>query len=58
MTKPKPPDGYGSRTTLTPRRTYEIPGGPKARSLGRTEIRVLAEIERGGPEDRAGNRGR
>ena len=51
MTARKPPKGYGNRTTLTPTRSYELPGGPYAKSLGKTTIKKLAEIERGGPDD-------
>jgi hypothetical protein len=50
--KPSPPSGYGNRTTLAPTREYHIPGGPIARSAGKVEIKILAEIERGGPDDK------
>jgi hypothetical protein len=53
MTTPKSPiKGYGSRTTLTPLREFHVPGGPYAKDLGKTEIKILAEIERGGDDDR------
>ena len=38
-------------TTLQPARSYAIPGGPKAKALGEVEIKILAEIARGGPDD-------
>lgn len=51
MTTPNPPPGYSSKTTLTPNRSYELPGGPYARNLGKVEVKILAEIERGSPDD-------
>ena len=52
MTTPKPPAGYGTnKVELQPPRSYAIPGGPAARSLAEVEVKVLAEIERGGPDD-------
>lgn len=52
MTTPKPPiKGYGNRTTLTPTRSYEVPGGPHARNLDKVEIKITSEFERGGDED-------
>jgi hypothetical protein len=53
MTTPKPPKDYGNRTTLAPTRSYEVPGGPAARNLDKVEIKILAEIARGGEDDRA-----
>lgn len=53
MTTRKPPAGYGTnKLSLQPPREYAIPGGPKARSLGEVEVKNLAEIERGGADDR------
>ncbi len=52
MTTPKPPDGYGNKTTLTPTRTYQLPGGPYAAKLGKTEVTIRSEIKRGGDDDR------
>ncbi len=53
MTTPKPPDDYGTnKLSLQPPRSYQLPGGPFARSLGDTEVKVLAEIRRGGEQDR------
>jgi hypothetical protein len=34
-----------------PVRSYEIPGGPYARGLGKIDLYVLSEIERGGDDD-------
>jgi hypothetical protein len=53
MTTPKPPKDYGTnKLSQQPPRSCEIPGGPKARNLGEVEVKKLAEIERGGPDDR------
>jgi hypothetical protein len=52
MTTPKFPEGYGNKTTLTPTRSYELPGGPAARNLGNTEVKILSDFERGSDEDR------
>jgi len=41
-----------------PPRSYQIPGGPQAKNLAPTTVKVLAHIQRGGDEDRSGNRGR
>lgn len=43
-----------SKKTLQPQptRTYHIPGGPKAKNLGKTEQKILAEIKRGDSDDR------
>lgn len=43
-------------TTLLPTRSYSLPGGPYAASLGNTELKVLAEITRGGDDDRNAGR--
>lgn len=43
----------GKTTTLPPTRNYEIPGGPFARNLAPTTTKILAEFERGGPDDNA-----
>lgn len=52
MTTPKPSKDHGTnKLSLQPPRTYQIPGGPAARNLGKVEVKVLAEIERGGPDD-------
>jgi hypothetical protein len=34
-----------------PLRSYEMPGGPYAKNLGKIDRFILAEIERGGDED-------
>ena len=48
-----PPSWLGTnKVTLPPTRAYEIPGGPLRRSLPDPTVTVLAEIERGGPDDR------
>lgn len=42
------------KTTTLPRRSVpsrEVPGGPNSRSLPEPEVKILAEIERGGPDD-------
>ncbi len=41
-----------ARTSLQPPRSYAFPGGPLARDLGSIDVYKLAEIERGGPDDR------
>jgi hypothetical protein len=54
MATPKPDKDYGSnKMAIQKPRSYSIPGGPFAASLGKTaEPKVLlAEIERGGPDD-------
>lgn len=52
MTTPKPPAGYGTnKIELQPPRSYALPGGPQAKNLGKVEVKILAEIERGGPDD-------
>ncbi len=44
----------GKMVSLQKPRSYEIPGGPKARNLGpRDDVLIMAEFERGGPHDRA-----
>jgi hypothetical protein len=53
MTTPKPPKDYGTnKLSLQPSRSYQLPGGPYAKSLGSVDVKVLAEIERGGDDDR------
>lgn len=47
---PSAPSG-DNRRSLQPTRSYAIPGGPQARNLGETTVKVLAEIERGGADD-------
>ena len=47
----------GKTVSLQPARSYAVPGGPQARNLGRTEVRVLSEIVRGGDDDRCAGRG-
>ena len=48
-----PPSDLGTnKTTLPPTRSYELPGGPYRRGLPPAEVKILAEIERGGPDDR------
>ena len=42
--------------TLQEPRSYAIPGGPKAKALGEVEITILAEITRGGDDDRNAGR--
>lgn len=49
MLPPKDPD---NRYSLPPARTYAVPGGPLARDLGEVSVVQLAEIIRGGDEDR------
>lgn len=39
------------RLSIQDTRTYQVPGGPLAKNLGETEVKVLAEIRRGGPYD-------
>lgn len=52
MTTPKPPEGYSTnKLSLQPPRSYQLPGGPYAKSLGETQVKKLAEIQRGGPDD-------
>jgi hypothetical protein len=54
MTTPKPDPDYGTnKMAIQKPRTYQIPGGPYARNLGKTaEPKVLlAETTRGGPND-------
>jgi hypothetical protein len=48
----------GKTTTLpTGPRGYHVPGGPKARNLGKTTIKILSEFERGdGNRDRNAGR--
>jgi hypothetical protein len=53
MTPPEPPKDYGTnKLSIQPERSYELPGGPHAGSFGKTQIKKLAEILRGGPDDR------
>ena len=53
MTTPEPPKGYGTNVlSIQPPRSYAVPGGPAARNLAETEVKILAEVERGGPDDR------
>lgn len=49
MTKVVPRD---NRTSPQPNRSYLLPGGPRAGGLGEVEVKTLAEIVRGGPDDR------
>lgn len=39
------------RYSLTPNRSYLIPGGPHAEDLGEREVKILAEFKRGSEED-------
>jgi len=41
-----------NRQSLQPARSYQLPGGPYAKDLGTIEVKVLAEIKRGGDDDR------
>lgn len=43
----------GKTVSLQSPRSYNVPGGPYARSLGKTEVKVMSEFTRGGPRDRA-----
>jgi hypothetical protein len=49
--------GQVKRTSLQPARSYALPGGPYAKFLGDIDVYVLAEIERGGENDRNRSRG-
>ncbi|MDO8614628.1 MAG: hypothetical protein Q7T33_02690 [Dehalococcoidia bacterium] len=40
-----------ARTSLPPARSYEVPGGPLAKDLGKVDVYKLAEIARGGEHD-------
>lgn len=40
-----------NRQALQPARSYELPGGPYAKSLGSVDVAVLSEIVRGGEGD-------
>lgn len=46
-------DKLAATTSPQPPRSYEIPGGPIAKDLGRIDVYKLSEIARGGPNDRA-----
>lgn len=39
------------RLSLQPDRSYELPGGPLAKSLGKVDVKVLAEVRRGSADD-------
>jgi len=43
--------GQVKRISLQPARSYELPGGPYAKDLGSIDVKILAEIERGGAGD-------
>lgn len=43
--------GKAQRTSLQPARSYQLPGGPYAKDLGKLNVKVLAEIARGGDGD-------
>ena len=43
--------GRAERTSDPPPISYEVPGGMSPRKRGKVEVKVLAEIERGGPDD-------
>lgn len=42
-----------NRQALQLARSYELPGGPYASSLGTVDVAVLAEVVRGGEDDRS-----
>ena len=48
MAKTLPRD---NRTSPQPNRSFMRPGGPYASGLGEVEVKRLAEIVRGGPDD-------
>jgi hypothetical protein len=51
MTEYEGETGKPRRLSDLPPRSYEMPGGPYAKDLGKTNRYVLAEIRRGGDED-------
>ena len=38
-------------TQIQPVRSYQIPGGPTAANLGPIDVKILAEVTRGGAGD-------